>query len=221
MEDPLQLGHLDATIIGEAVATRNEKKNESKETAKLRAETNSRKEERLSRGKAVDPGPSAPPPPPPPVVDKSKLLDKLGNYRERFPDLKTRNKVSARSSVEEIEDEIHYIQLQLGQKEQNMGVSVFLAAMAAMEEGSRHFNTGLNLNGLHGVARDNQAEFTPIIDELVIKYGASMYVSPEMRLAMAVGTLVYTVHSANSGNPEVARALAKMSAPAPVKGEGM
>ena len=219
MEDPLQLGHLDATIIGEAVQSRSKRKPETEE-ARIRAETNSRKEERLSRGKAVDPGTSAPPPPPP-VVDKSKLLDKLGNYRERFPDLKTRNKVSARSSVEEIEDEIHYIQLQLGQKEQNMGVSVFLAAMAAMEEGSRHFNTGLNLNGLHGVARDNQAEFTPIIDELVIKYGASMYVSPEMRLAMAVGTLVYTVHSANSGNPEVARALAKMSAPAPVKGEGM
>ena len=219
MEDPLQLGHLDATIIGEAVQSRSKRKPETEE-ARIRAETNSRKEERLSRGKAVDPGPSAPPPPPP-VVDKSKLLDKLGNYRERFPDLKTRNKVSARSSVEEIEDEIHYIQLQLGQKEQNMGVSVFLAAMAAMEEASRHFNTGLNLNGLHGVARDNQAEFTPIIDELVIKYGASMYVSPEMRLAMAVGTLVYTVHSANSGNPEVARALAKMSAPAPVKGEGM
>ena len=37
-----------------------------------------------------------------------------------------------------------------------------------------------------------------------------MYVGPEMRLAMAVGTLIFTVHSANSGNPAVAQALEKM-----------
>ena len=218
--DPLALGHLDHAVIEEAVQQRTNRKPETVE-AKMRAETNAKKEERLSKGKAAAAPHTEPPPPPPPQVDKSALLDKLGAYRERFPELKTRNKVSARSTAEEIEDELHYVQMQLGQKEQNMGVSVFLAAMAAIEEGSRHYNTGLNLNGLHRVARDNQAEFAPIIDELVIKYGASMYVSPEMRLAMAVGTLVYSVHSANSGNPEVARALAKMSAPAPVKGEGM
>ena len=45
----------------------------------------------------------------------------------------------------------------------------------------------------------------------MIKYGASMVLSPEMRLAMAVGTMVYTVHSANTGNVAVARAMEAMS----------
>ena len=63
MEDPLQLGHLDATIIGEAVQSRSKRKPETDE-ARIRAETNAKKEERLARGKAVDPGTSAPPPPP-------------------------------------------------------------------------------------------------------------------------------------------------------------
>jgi hypothetical protein len=43
-----------------------------------------------------------------------------------------------------------------------------------------------------------------------------MYVGPEMRLVMATATLMYTVHSANSGNPAVARAMEAMSKAAPV-----
>ena len=71
---------------------------------------------------------------------------------------------------------------------------------------------------LTAVARDNQEQFAPILDELFIKYGASMYVGPEMRLAMAMGTLIYTVHSANR-NPEVAAAMAKMNQPVKVKSD--
>ena len=71
------------------------------------------------------------------------------------------------------------------------------------------------MNGLHEVARVNQAEFAPILDELVIKYGVTMYVSPEDRLLGVLGTMIYTVHAANSGDTRTAAALAKMSKAAP------
>ena len=54
-----------------------------------------------------------------------------------------------------------------------------------------------------------------ILDELFIKYAVNMHVGPEMRLAMATATLIYTVHSANSGNATVARAMEAMSRQAP------
>ena len=66
-----------------------------------------------------------------------------------------------------------------------------------------------------------QDEFNPILDELFIKYAVNMYVGPEMRLTMAVATLVYTVHAANSGNVQVARAMAEMSKPAPQDPSGL
>ena len=215
-DDPLKLGLLDTQVIDEAVAQRPSKKKE--EAALMRAEVNKQKEERLAGKGAARAAPPAPPPPePPPVVDKSKLLDQLGAYKERFPDLKSRNKVSGKSSLDEIEDEIHYVQMQLGTKERNMGTHVFLACMVGVEEvTAKHWNPmGLNLTGLGKVAQTNADEFAPIIDELVIKYGASFYVSPEMRLALAVGTMMYTVHAANSGDARTAAALAKMSAAMP------
>ncbi len=45
----------------------------------------------------------------------------------------------------------------------------------------------------------------------MIKYGASMYVGPEMRLCMALGSLVYTVHSANTGDLRMAKAMEQMN----------
>ena len=65
------------------------------------------------------------------------------------------------------------------------------------------------------MTQDNQDQFTPIVDELMIKYGASMYVGPEMRLAMAIGSIVFTVHKANTGDVRTAQVMAQMSAPAP------
>jgi hypothetical protein len=168
------------------------------------------KEERLAKNS--DPGPSAAPPPPEPVENKSGLLDKIQAYRERFPHLKSRNKVSARSAIDEIQDELHYMEQQLGQKDGHMGNQIFLLAMTGIEHSTRHYNPlNLNLTGLAKVANENQDQFAPILDELFIKYATNMYVGPEMRLVMATATLVYTVHSANSGNPQVARAMEAMS----------
>ena len=152
--------------------------------------------------------------PEPPQKDRSALLDKLTAYKETFPDVKSRNKITGKSSVEEIEDEIHYVEQQLGTKDGNMAITLLTTAVAGFEHvTAHHFNPlGLNLTGLTQVTRDNQAEFQPILDELVIKYGASMYVGPEMRLLGLMGTMIYTVHAANSGDVRTAAALQKMSA---------
>lgn len=218
-EDPLHLGGFDVDLIGEAVEAKKTTRKAKDPIAKMNAETAAKREERLT----TTGGPSAPPrgaapPPPEPTVDKSTLLDKIGMFRERFPNIKSRNKVSAKSSVEEIEDELHYIEQQLGQRDGHMGDHLLVLAMSAIEEvTTKHYNPlNLQLNGLAQVTKDNKDQFSPILDELFIKYGAQMYVGPEMRLAMALGTMVYTVHSANTGNVAVAQALAKMGKTVPV-----
>lgn len=213
-EDPLRMGGLDPEAI--ELAPKKGKRVETEE-AKIRAQTNAAKEERLqskSKGGGV---PSVlPVVPEEPVKDRSKMLDKVQAYKEKFPQLKSRNRLSGKSAVEEIEDELHYYEQQLGTKDGSMHVQIFLASMAGLERVTeKHYNPlGLNLAGLSMVARDNVDELTPVLDELVIKYGVNMYVSPELRLLGLVGTMVYTVHSANSGDTRTAAALAKMAKPA-------
>jgi len=159
---------------------------------------------------------ATPPPPPPPVSveEKSALLDKLGAYRERFPHLKKRNNVTVKSSADDIEDELHYCEMQLGSRQDNnIGGMILHGSMLAIETVHRDvYNPlGLNLNGLAKVTKDNMAEFQPIVDELVIKYSTGLYMGPEMRLVLAMGALVMTVHGANSGDVRIASALEKMN----------
>lgn len=211
-DDPLRLAGLEAEAIDASVSKRT-KKVESEES-KIRAATNAQREQRLAKNSAGPSAPAAPPPPPPEpaVKDRSKLLDKLGQYRERFPDLKSRNKITGKSPTEEIEDEIHFVEQQLGGSGTSMTGNVFIAAMAGVEHiTAHHFNPlDLNLTGLTRVSRDNVAEVQPILDELMIKYGVNMYVSPEMRLASLVGVMMYTVHAVNSGDPTTVHAMEKM-----------
>lgn len=207
------LGGLDQSAIAEAAEIKKMTKKAKDPIAQQNAETAAKREARIS---SRNEAPLPPPPPPPaaaPKMDKSAMLDKIDAYRERFPHLKSRNKLSGKSSAEEIADELHFIEQQLGQKEGHMGHHVFLLTLSGIEHvATNHYNPlGLNLTGLSHVARDNQELFAPILDELFIKYGASMYVGPEMRLVMATATLMYTVHSANSGNGAVAEAMAKMN----------
>lgn len=212
-DDPLMLAGLSGEAIADAVESKKMTKKAKDPIAQKNAETAAKREERL-QSRNTDPGPSAPPPEKVPVapVDKSALLDKLERYKERFPHLKSRNKLSGRSTAEEITDELHYVEQQLGQKEGHMGTHMYLLALSGLENAHYHYNPlNLNLSGLSSIARQNQDQFTPILDELFIKYGASMYVGPELRLAMVTATLVYTVHAANNGNPAVAQAMAKMA----------
>lgn len=179
------------------------------------------KEDRLQgKGPGAGNAPSkpttTPPDPPPPVVDKSALLDRLEAYRKRFPQLKKRNNISVRSSVEEILDELHYCELQLGSADGNQGAPVmaFIAAMNVLETTTANYwnPLGLQLQGLTQVAKDNADQVSPILDELMIKYATGMYVGPEARLVFTVGALVATVHAANTGNTRVANVMSKASA---------
>ena len=214
----MQLGGLDADVIQGAVETR-KKGGKNAEVRQLNAETAAKKEERLSKASSSSSAPPPPPAPAPeaPVEDKSKLLDKIQAYKERFPQLKSRNKLTAKCSYDELLDEVHYIEQQLGQSEGHMGHHVFFMMLSGLEEvTARHYNPlNLNLTGLGRVAKENPAQFTPLLDELFIKYAMNVYVGPEMRLAMATATLIYTVHSANSGNPAVAKAMEAMSRATP------
>tara|TARA_X000000368_G_scaffold418069_1_gene416403 strand:- start:343 stop:1059 length:717 start_codon:yes stop_codon:yes gene_type:complete len=224
--DPLELGGLDPVAISTAIQ---DKKNGTKKPAsELEMQKEARlasKEKRLNSG-TPSAGPKAPvstdrspPTPPPPEVDKSALLDKLVAYKERFPHLKKRNNVSVKSSADDILDELHYFEMQLGSKQDSsMGMMLLHGSMVAVEAIHRDVwnPLGLNLQGLAKVTKDNSAEFQPIVDELMIKYGAGMYMSPEMRLALSIGALMMTVHGANSGDARIAHALEKMNQPVKV-----
>ena len=214
--DPLMLGGLEPEAIVAAVNDKKvKKKPEPTEFEKAKEERLNLKEKRMSGLAGGAASSSAPPPPPPVEFDKSALLDKLGAYRERFPHLKKRNNVTVKSSAEDILDELHYCEVQLGSKQDsNVGAMLLHGAMVAVETVHRDVwnPMGLNLNGLGKVTKDNMAEFQPIVDELMIKYGTGLYMSAEMRLALAMGALVMTVHGANSGDVRIASALEKMNA---------
>jgi hypothetical protein len=211
--DPLAMGDLDPGAINAAVEAKSKGKVKPPSELDLKKEERlAVKEQRLAAGKtnaaAAASGPSV-------VADPSPLLDKINAYRERFPHLKSRNpKISAKSSIEEIEDELHYFELQLGSsKDGSMGTMVFVGTMVGVETITRDYFNPLNLqlNGLGKVAKDNVGEFQEVIDELMIKYGAGFYMQPEYRLVLAVGALVMTVHSANSGDSRMGETLKKMN----------
>ena len=214
-DDPMRLGGLlDTEALAEASEAK--KKGKANPVALKNAETAAKREERLATKNAPAMGGGGSAPVPEPDVDKSALLDKIGAYREKFPHVKSRNKVSGKASLEEIEDELHYIERQLGQKDGNVGHQLFYLALSGLEQSTHTYNPlNLNLNGLGQIAQQNKDQFTPILDELFIKYAVNMHVGPEMRLAMATATPIYTVHSANSGNATVARAMEAMSRQAP------
>lgn len=213
-KDPLDLAGLEPASIADAIDAKKVK-------IKPPSELDLKKEERLASKEKRLAGTAAKPAATPAIkddifeVDKSALLDQLGLYRERFPHLKRRNNVSVKSSVEDIYDELHYIEMQLGSKQDgSFGAMLLTGTMVAIEAVHRDIwnPLGLNLNGLAQVTRDNMSEFQPIVDELMIKYGAGMYMGPEMRLCLSVGAMMMTVHAANSGDPRVAVALEKMNA---------
>ena len=217
MDDPLLLDGLDR-MAHEGSVKEAPKKTKEPSVAELKEKRLAEKEVRLKEQQVK--APKAPPPkpePPPPPAEmppefKSHLLDKIAMYRERFPGLKKRNgNVTAKNSGDEILDELHFIEMQLGSKsgEGGSGMMVLTAATTALEWGTKNLYNplGLNLAGLSQVTHDNRDKFEPIMDELMIKYGTSFYLSAETRLLLAMGGLVATVHAANVGNPLIGQAL--------------
>ena len=137
-------------------------------------------------------------------AQKQRLLDKIGKYKSKFPDLSQRNKVSVKSSIEELQDELHYIEEQLGEptdmEDNYMGLGLVTAMYGAEYVTENHFNPlNLDLSGLGDTVKINLDKFEPLLEELAIKYNTQMSVSVEMRLMMLLGTTVMTVHAANKG----------------------
>lgn len=211
--DPLALDGLDPLHIDAAVEAKKQK------PTKPPSEHDVKKEERLAQKEArlAGQGSSGPPPPDAPVSltleEKTKLLDKLSAYKERFPHLKTRNKTLR--TAEDILDEVHYVEVQLGSSgaKGGFGTTALWAAMTAVEYSTGFWNPlNLNLAGLGDVTKQNMSDFEPIVDELMIKYGGASYMPPEYRLTLAIGAMIFTVHTANSGDPSLAQAMHKLNA---------
>lgn len=216
-KDPLSLAELEPEAIQGRIDARDKKTGKVPSELELQKEARlAEKEKRLAGPSKVSKAPSEAPPsaPPPPPKDRSMLLDKITAYRERFPHLKKRNNLSAKCTIEEIEDELHYCELQLGSQSggSNLGATVLYGSMLCMERITNDYwnPLGLNLTGLGTVAQQNMDQFQPILDELMIKHNAGVYTSPEWRLALAVGATVMTVNAANQ-NPEMARAVKSMN----------
>ena len=216
--DPLNLAELDPQAIQERI---DEKSKKTPSQLELQKEARlAEKEKRLTSGgtskmKAPSEAPSTAPPPPPVVINRSLMLDKIMAYRERFPHLKKRNTISAKSSDDEIADELHYCELQLGSQgggTNNIAGTVLYGAMIGVEKVTREYwnPLGLDLTGLGAVAQQNMDQFQPLLDELMIKYNAGTYTSPEWRLALALGATIMTVNAANN-NPDMARAVKSMN----------
>jgi hypothetical protein len=220
-DDPLKLGGLSGSAIGEAVAASKIKPTKPPSEHEMKKEERLQSKEVRMRQGGVPAAASAAAPAQPKPVDKSALLDKIIAYRERFTHLKKRNTCTVKSSAEDLQDELHYIELQLGSAGGNagMGASLMVAAAAGLESFTKDvYNPlGLNLAGLSNLTRDNTDQFVPIIDELIIKYGIGMHVGPEMRLAGTFATLIYTCHVTNQGDPRLAAALSKLGQQAPSK----
>lgn len=218
--DPLMMSGLNAEAVAERVAERSVKEPSlGMKVAAAREVRLSTKEAGLSsKGGGDTPNTQFQEMPPnePPPIDKSHYLDKITAYRERFPWLKSRNKLSGKSSDDEVLDELAYIETQLGsgQSDGNMGCMVLHGAMAGLEASTAVWNPlGLQLYGLGDITKNNMDKFKPIVDELVIKYTTGMYMGPEMRLVLHVGALVMTVHAANSGSPALSEALNRAGIP--------
>ena len=212
--DPLGLAELNQEVLQGKIDAKNSKTKPPSELEMQKEARLAEKEKRLTAKVAAKAPPEAPPPAPPPQQDRSMMLDKIGAYRERFPFLKKRNNVTGKSSIEEIEDELHYCELQLGSQggSNQMSSTVLYGAMAGIETLTRDYwnPLGLNLNGLGMVTQQNMDQFQPILDELMIKHNAGAYTSPEWRLALAMGATILTVNAANS-NPEMAQAVKAMN----------
>jgi hypothetical protein len=207
--DPLGLAELEPSVLGSVQEERANAKKSVKVTKDFK-ESSKRQKEVIAAMEATPVEPVAPPPPPPEVL--RAMVDKINAYKERFTNLKSRNKVTFKSTYEEIEDELHYVELQLGSSTQsgNFGAAALCTVMTCIERSTEYYNPlNLDLRGLGSVTKQNMHEFQPIIDELLIKYNTGLYTPPEIRLVLAIGATVVTVNAANQ-NPEVAKAVRAM-----------
>ena len=202
--DPSDFANLRVDVVEERLGAREQAKEEKK---------------RGNKKQAAPPKESSAPPIPPKskaqekkdaeeekveFTRKQKLLDKIMQYREKF-NVKKRNNVGIRSSMEELLDEVHYIQQQLGEPDEGADNPACMALIATMfgieymHEQQGWNPMGLKLHGLGSTTQINIEHFEPLLEEFMIKHGHSLVMSVEWRLCLMIGTTVMTVHSANNG----------------------
>ena len=199
--------------------------------AKQRAETAAKAEARKA-AKASKPAVVKAPAPAPAAAAvaaetereaKHKLLKRVEGYRKLKPGLKPCGRAwcTASSSMQDIEDEVASAQHQLGeQPTTGLATNFLVSSLAAFEVLTQTYNPmALNLKGLGDFSKMKEAEFAPLVEEFMIKHGASLSLPVEVRIVMAIGSIVSLVHIANT-NPAVAAALATHVAPAPPPGVG-
>ena len=212
--DPLSLADISQDRIEEVIAEKQEDKKAPSQFQVQKEERLAAKEARIAAKGTATEAPRVMVEEEP-MIDKSVLLDKLEAYRTRFPNLKSRNKVSIKSSVDDLLDELHWFEVQLGSSGGgNKGCHLLIQlAAGGIETVTKDYWNPLNLNleGLAQVTTQNIHELEPIVDELMIKYGLGLVIGPEIRLCLTAGALIMTVHAANSGNPVVASALQKVN----------
>jgi len=155
---------------------------------------------------------------------KHKLLKRVEGYRKLKPGLKPCGRAwcTASSAMQDIEDEVASAQHQLGeQPTTGLATNFLVNSLAAFEVLTQTYNPmALNLKGLGDFSKMKEAEFAPLVEEFMIKHGASLSLPVEVRIVMAIGSVVSLVHIANT-NPAVAEALANhVNAPAPPPGVG-
>jgi len=217
-QDPTDIGNLSVDAVGERKAIQAAYAAASEQAAKQAKKPPPKPEP----PKIVKPAPAKPvqmKPEPPPEQLKTPLLDQVIRYRERFPQLKSRNRnLTVKSSMAEFEDELHYIEQQLGAEINapgqtgKLGNVGFIAAMSGLEYATDIWNPlGLKLQGLGTTTAASISTFEPLLDELIIKHGLDMTASVEWRLAMLVGSTVLTVHMANADDPAGKQLLAKLA----------
>lgn len=148
------------------------------------------------------------------VLNREDLLRQIEEYYREFPDIlnsketkkaqesvkKVRSRYSEATPTEKIKEDLDLIKVAVAGK--NMaGTLSGLCVPAAMiiEHVGEHM--GLKLKGpsesLSAVVYTNRAVFESCIKELVCKYGLGGYMQPEVRLAMALGSCVMSVHTKN------------------------
>jgi len=218
-DDPLGLSGLDPDAVKARVLENSNKT--TPEQLQLQKQKEQRLTDKEKRLNAVKGASAAPLPVNKKTTEEGKepldiplTLDKIYAYRERFSHIKSRNKVGPKSTAEEVLDELHYIELQLGSQggqQAGLAPTALYCSLVCLERSTQYFNPpGLDLTGLGQVAQNNMADFQPLLDELMIKYQCGSYTSPETRLVLMIGAMAVTVNAANK-NPATAKALAAMA----------
>jgi len=199
----------------------------AKQRAETAAKAEARKAAKASKPAVVKPPASAPAPAAAADTEreaKHKLLKRVEGYRKLKPGLKPCGRAwcTASSAMQDIEDEVASAQHQLGeQPTTGLATNFLVNSLAAFEVLTQTYNPmALNLKGLGDFSKMKEAEFAPLVEEFMIKHGASLSLPVEVRIVMAIGSVVSLVHIANT-NPAVAEALANhVNAPAPPPGVG-